>query len=142
MNQADSQLKNTIATLASIPEFFLLINSLVKRNLSAIDGDHLQFIFSHTNLFDLENKLTVARKILIALDKHANHDTYDVNDDDSDYENSDDIIIAPKVQSLKNYPILRCTYPTHRIYLQRDNPWKSFFLYASGYYNEEGEEQF
>ena len=108
MNQADSQLKNTIATLASIPEFFLLINSLVKRNLSAIDGDHLQFIFSHTNLFDLENKLTVARKILIALDKHANHDTYDVNDDDSDYENSDDIIIAPKVQSLKNYTIPSC----------------------------------
>ena len=88
----------------------------------------------------MENKLTVARKILVALDKHANHDTYDVNDDDSDYENSDDIIIASKVQSLKNYPILRCSYPTHRIYLLRDNPWKSFFLYAAGYYYKKNDD--
>ena len=138
LNQADSQLKNTIATLASVPEFFLSINSLVKRNLSAIDGDHLQFIFSNTNLFDLENKLTVARKILVALDNHANNDIYNVNDDDSDYDNSDDEIIPPKGASLKNYPILRSTHATHRIYLLRDNPWKSFFLYAAGYYNEEG----
>ena len=143
LNQADSQLKNTIATLASVPEFFLSINSLVKRNLSAIDGDHLQFIFSNTNLFDLENKLTVARKILVALDNHANNDIYNVNDDDSDYENSyddnsDDEIIPPKGPSLRNYPILRSTYASHRIYLSRDDPWKSFFLYAAGYYNEEG----
>ena len=61
------RLRNTVVTLASVPEFFLLFNSLVKRNLRAIDGNLLRFIFMHTGLLDIHNKLIVCSKIFRAL---------------------------------------------------------------------------
>ena len=140
LHDTDERLENTIQTLASIPEFFILINTLVTRNSTALDGDHLAFIFSHTNLLNLENKLIVAKKILVALDRHALYasnglqgETDYGNEYDSNDEGAEERGERGSGGGGKLYSILRSAYATERIYLMRENPWKSFLFYALGY---------
>ena len=141
LHDTDERLENTIQTLASIPEFFMLINTLVTRNSTALDGDHLAFIFSHTNLLNLGNKLIVGKKILVALDRHALYASNGLQGE-TDYGNGCDSNDEGAEQrgerggvggGGKLYSILRSAYATEWIYLMRENPWKSFLFYASGY---------
>ena len=119
-------------TLASIPEIFQLINSVIKRNFDRVDGDHLNFIFAHTNILNLENKLAIASKILKAINLQGVNDathyrTYDTDD------STDDEIAAIE------YPIIRSQYAKKCIYLSRENTWKSFFFFACGFNDNKGE---
>ena len=94
-------------------------------------------------MFDLENKLIVARKILVTIDHHAcyddNHNS-DSDDDDYDNDNDDNIdITSSKGLPVEKYPMLRSSYPGNTILLLRENPWKSFFLYMTGYCDKKGQ---
>ena len=127
MHQKDVKLMNTIATLASIPQFFTLLNSLIRRNQSALDGDHLSFIFTHTNLLDLGNKLLVARKIVLAINSESCRRTY--RRDAGDYEE----------RSAAEYPMVQSEHDTERVRLDRADTWKSFYLFSTGMRDAEGE---
>jgi hypothetical protein len=99
-----------------------------------VDGDHLNFIFAHTNILNLENKLAIASKILKAINlqglKDATHyRTYDT-DDSTDGE-------EPAIE----FPMIRSQYATKCIYLSRKNTWKSFFFFACGFNDKSGERE-
>jgi hypothetical protein len=132
LHKKDKKLQKTVKTLASIPEIFQLINCVIKRNFESVDGDHLNFIFAHTNILNLENKLAIASKILKAtnlqgLKDSAHYRTYDTDDSTGGEE--------PAIE----YPIIRSQYATKCIYLSRKNTWKSFFFFACGFNDKSGE---
>lgn len=122
MHQKDVKLMNTIVTLASIPQFFTLMNSLIRRNQSALDGDHLSFIFTHTNLLDLGNKLLVARKIVFAINSEGQGRMH----------SSEERLAA-------EYPMVHAQYASHTVHFEREDTWKSFYLYSTGMRDGEGE---
>ena len=127
MHQKDVKLMNTIATLASIPQFFTLLNSLIRRNQSALDGDHLSFIFTHTNLLDLGNKLLVARKIVFAINSEGIGRTHR-----SDARDRED-------WSTAEYPMVHSAYATERVRFDRADTWRSFYLFSTGMRDPEGD---
>jgi hypothetical protein len=132
LHKKDKKLQKTVKTLASIPEIFQLINCVIKRNFESVDGDHLNFIFAHTNILNLENKLAIASKILKAINLQglkdsAHYRTYDTDDSTGGEE--------PAIE----YPIILSQYATKCIYLSRKNTWKSFFFFACGFNDKSGE---
>ena len=121
--------------LASIPDLFHLINSLVRRTHTLLDGDHLNFIFAHTNILNLGNKLIVARRIISAINHQDNplehvHNSSTYNQEyEYEYNGFNDVA----------YPIIESSpCPNAFILLSRSNPWKSLFFFATGFTDSTG----
>ena len=134
----DNRLRNAVMALASIPDLFHLINSLVRRTHTLLDGDHLNFIFAHTNILNLENKLIVARRIISAINHQDNplehvHDNSSTYNQEYEYEyNGFDNVAYPIIES--------SPCPNAFILLSRSNPWKALFFFATGFSDSTGQQ--
>lgn len=140
----DNRLRNTVMALASIPDLFLLINSLVRRTHTLLDGDHLNFIFAHTNILNLENKLIVARRMISAINNQDNPLEHVRNDStyESGYGHEQEYEYEYKYNLCNDvaYPIIESApCPNAFILLGRDNPWKSLFFFATGFTDSTGQ---
>ena len=62
-----------ITSLASVPEFQILLNRIVKNNLSLLD-EELGYLLMYPSLLNLENKLYICHKALVHLDAEASMD--------------------------------------------------------------------
>ena len=132
-HRKDNRLHNAVMALASIPDLFLLINSLVRRTHALLDGDHLNFIFAHTNILNLENKLIVARRMISAINHQDNPLEHVRNgrtyEHEHEYNGSYDVA----------YPIIEWSpCPNAHILLSRNNPWKSLFFFTTGFTDSTG----
>jgi hypothetical protein len=140
----DNRLRNTVMALASIPDLFLLINSLVRRTHTLLDGDHLNFIFAHTNILNLDNKLIVARRMISAINNQDNPVEHVRNGStyESDYGHVQEYEYEYEFNLCDDvaFPIIESTpCPNAFILLARDNPWKSLFFFATGFTDSTGQ---
>ena len=124
--------------LASIPDLFHLINSLVRRTHTLLDGDHLNFIFAHTNILNLENKLIVARRIISAIN-HQDNPLEHVHNNSSTYNEEHGYEYEYNGFNDVAYPIIDSSpCPNAFILLPRNNPWKALFFFATGFTDSTG----